>query len=1090
MHATKSRPNSNRGSFHKNVLARKNKRLKVSQAALDYLMSWGWVLIIIVLAIFVMYSLGIFHIPSAPTVISGFQGITMQAAQANSTMMVVKLTNNYHQVVNITGVTVSISGRSYSNLDCQDSIIPNGQTTLCRVPVSISTSSYLSNIQISFTPYRSQIYEVSNGTVSSTLVSGTIPINSQTTYFLEKGLLYGSTFVVNYNTSTKSVSVSATVDNVSFSFPFGNYAFSVPSVTYQGCTSTPSPSSGNHPTGVEETIFFKSNCVTTFLENGLPSNQQWQLSYNGTTASNQTGSSISIPTDNVAQAQVYYIVTAKSNTLACVSSLTPSIRLGGNYTFNDWNCTTTFSETGLPTTSGYNQWNVNSYDSLASSSVSTGSTVSIFQAYITTISSYTATSKSNELNCVSNPTLSVEQGSSSNTFSSWQCTTTFAETGLPSNQQWYATYNGITLPTVSTGYSTSNTQTGIATVSVYTGEGYSSNLACVSYNTPPLYQGSSYTFSAWNCTTTFSETGLPSNQQWYATYNGITLPTVSTGSSTSILQTDITSPTSQNSVGSSASLNCRSANTAGVIEGGSYTFGSWVCTTTFTDQAYQTIYPQKIVSQWTIKWDGIRGTSYNNQIQFTNTVTSVASYSFQDPFTEGGVLCVGPSGTAQMGSTVNLPQNWECYTMLVPGTNNVDVISELYSPSIIDKIPISNQNGNSINTNGNSVVTYDPQTNEFFVADSGVGKVLIINCSNDNLVTSISDPHATFVKYENGFVFVVKTNYGPDSFINVIGSNNQLNGVNTLIAGNVSGIGYYPTTGYLWIPNSSGTISTISTVKATASAPFDNTLANPYGNHGLFGGSPAYDPSNNYMYITSDSNGQFYVYSYNSTGGLVGNPVDIFTNELGVAPGQSIFVPPRDVVFAGVYPPSSGLSCGPISIYLDDVTNVGYDICLNPFASGAIFYGGYQLYAIDCTTNAGAICDSPSKLNYLNGNAFFNDGSNSIPVGDNATGIGGVNANLAQGTFIESGFPAGSSWTWSVSSYAGYPWYSTGNTIIAPVAPGNSYSYTVPYACVTKNNVVWQFSPTGSINGEVSGSLAAGSSVTIQFTNTSSNSNC
>ncbi|MCL4398719.1 hypothetical protein M1137_02925, partial [Candidatus Parvarchaeota archaeon] len=141
---------------------------KESQAALDYLVSWGWVLIIIVLALVILFSLGIFRVPAAPTIISGFQGITMQAAQANSTMMVVRITNNYNQFINITSIAINVNGNTYTSYYCLNSIISTGQSTLCRVPVSIPTSSYLSKIQISFTPYKSSIYEVSNGTVSST----------------------------------------------------------------------------------------------------------------------------------------------------------------------------------------------------------------------------------------------------------------------------------------------------------------------------------------------------------------------------------------------------------------------------------------------------------------------------------------------------------------------------------------------------------------------------------------------------------------------------------------------------------------------------------------------------------------------------------------------------------------------------------------------------------------------------------------------------------------------------------------------------------------------------------------------------------
>ena len=93
---------------HVSVYKKYEAKKRTSQAALDYLVSWGWILIIIVAAVIVLFSLGVFRVPSAPTIISGFSGITMQAAQANSTMMVVKLTNNYNQFINLTGITVKV----------------------------------------------------------------------------------------------------------------------------------------------------------------------------------------------------------------------------------------------------------------------------------------------------------------------------------------------------------------------------------------------------------------------------------------------------------------------------------------------------------------------------------------------------------------------------------------------------------------------------------------------------------------------------------------------------------------------------------------------------------------------------------------------------------------------------------------------------------------------------------------------------------------------------------------------------------------------------------------------------------------------
>ncbi len=450
---------SNKKHKRKNI-KRSNGKIS-AQAALDYLVSWGWVLIIIVLAIVVLFSLGIFKVPTAPTIINGFQGITMQAAEANSTMMVFKITNSYNQFVNITGVTVDVNNNNYTSYSCLNSLISTGQSTLCRVLVSIPTSSYISKIMIAFTPYKSNIYEVSNGTVSSALVSGSLPINNQLTYFVERGLPYGSTFTVNYNTSTNSTSVSSTNNKVSFNLPFGNYYFSIPSVSYQGCNSIPTPVSGYHSTGAADLISFRSNCTTTFTESGLPSNQQWQVTFNGTTASNLTGSKIYISTENISNGQDSYTATAKSNNLVCVSYYKPTISLGSSYNFNSWNCTTTFTESGLPSNQ---QWHSN-YDGL-SPSASTGSPSIVTQTGITTVSQYTAEGDSNDLSCNSYNAPSISEGSSY-AFSSWNCTTTFIDDGFTSplqnlSHQWTIKWNSVR--GTSTSSIISFTNTGISNV--------------------------------------------------------------------------------------------------------------------------------------------------------------------------------------------------------------------------------------------------------------------------------------------------------------------------------------------------------------------------------------------------------------------------------------------------------------------------------------------------------------------------------------------------------------------------------------------------------------------------------------------------
>ncbi|MCW1295223.1 MAG: hypothetical protein OH343_00965 [Candidatus Parvarchaeota archaeon] len=667
---------------------RKKDERREAQAALDYLMSWGWVLIIIVLVLVILFSLGVFKAPSAPTIISGFKGITMQAAEANSTMMVVKITNNYNQFVNITGITVNVNGNTYTSYSCLDSIVSTGQSTLCRVPVVIPTTSYLSKIQISFTPYKSSIYEVSNGTVSSTLLSGAIPINNQLTYFVERGLPYGSTFTVNYNTSTNSTTVSSVNDNVSFNLPFGNYYFSVPTVTYQGCTSLPNPSAGYHSTGVGEIIAFTSNCTTTFSETGLPSGQSWQVTFNGTTKSNSTGSAIQIKTNNTANTQVYYTATAKSNNLACVSYKTPSIRLGESYTFSAWNCTTTFTETGLPTASGYNEW-VAEFAGSKSSSTPTGSQISIYQTDISTVSQYAPSSNSYELSCLSDPSTLIFQGSSY-TFNWWICTTTFSNTGVTNYPtSWNASFAGLNDNNVNVNANAVFKQN-VTSVTVQSFSTVINQYDCHSSNS--VYEGSSLT-PPWNCVTTFSNTGVTNYPtSWNAEFDNV--PEDSQSVSSNI---NVPTGTGSQVLGSftyTTSINGYScSSSSSTLAGSTVSNAPWNCVTTFSNTGV-TNYP----TSWNAEFDNVPEDSQpvSSNINVPTGTGSQVLGSFTYTTSINGYSCSSSSSTLAGSSISNVP--WICQTTF--DTNSV--LSNDYPDGWLVSF---DSNSTSGSTSGNLVVT-------------------------------------------------------------------------------------------------------------------------------------------------------------------------------------------------------------------------------------------------------------------------------------------------------------------------------------------------------------------------------------------------
>ncbi|MCL4376097.1 hypothetical protein M1558_01230, partial [Candidatus Parvarchaeota archaeon] len=932
-----------------------------------------------------------------------------------------------------------------------------------------------------------------------------------------------------------------------------------------------------------------SNCTTTFSETGLPSSQQWQVTFNGTTKSNSTGSAIKIKTNNTANAQVYYTAIAKSDNLACVSYNTPSVRLGSSYTFSAWNCTTTFSETGLPSdqqtqaskagntnpagmllvVSGQ-LWQVSSYDGASSSLVDTGSTASITQTDITTVSDYSATAKSGTISCVSNPSITAEQGSNDNTFTTWQCTTTFtetglpsaqnwnttyagtsainntgkqiaftqsgittvssynseayssnlncnsynspsilqgsnyqfsawnctttfSETGLPSSQQWYATYDG-TLPTVSTGSPTSVKQNDITTVSSYTGEGYSSNLNCNSYNTPSLLQGSSYTFSAWNCITTFSETGLPSSQQWYATYDG-TLPTVSTGSPTSVKQNDITTVSSYTGEGYSSNLNCNSYNTPSLLQGSSYTFSAWNCTTTFVDTGSSTGM-QQFATQWTIKWNGQRGEGVNsNEIQFSDKdVSSVGTYSYQQPFTQNNALCVGNSGNAEMGTTVDLGANWECYTMIVGN----QVFSEFPLPNSAYSQTLSYGNNQAIDN-----VVYDPQNNLFYVALISQD-IAVINDSNDAEVALIPPPYSNaypaVLTYANGLVFVLNTVCPPanscstSSTVNVISGTKYLSANTSISGGDITfSMGFNPIANTLWIPTytSSGTAE-IAIVSADSSATLVNYLGNPWAAQSDWAGNPVYDPNNKEMYVSGSyyndvSSAQAEIAAYWASNGSCQDCTIDLSSAIGSNVWTQQYIPFRiynvghsDFIFAGTGGSDNTIAMLNLSNINTIPTFTLDDNRLDSYYDGA-YNSGYAFswswfYTVSCSEGSNGGCTSDPTLY---GTSTENPGLHSLSIGlnnnDTSGAIGGVVTDPVTVKFESSGLPSNTPWS---VTYAGYTESTSSQNLTFAVAPENSYSYSIPAICA--DNDIFSASTSLTTSGTASpGNLVKISWITI-----------
>ena len=487
-----------------------------SQAAVDFLVSWGWVIIIIVLVLSLLFAFGIFSVPPQPTLINGFQGVDITVASANSSLAVFKISNGAGTPINLDNIVITVSGNSYSALDCFSTSVANGQTVLCRVPVTIKTSSYLMDVSVIYSPVRSQLYLYSNGTISGGVSRGILPLNNVVSYFDEENLPSGSVWSVTYNSVQKSQTVSGSSSFISFSMPFGTYSYSVSLTSTPSCTGvSASPSSGQLATGGTATIFFGGgSCATTFDETGLNTGTSWSVSYDNLVQSS-TGTSI---TFNVPAGKHSFSLPTFS-AAGCSYSPHPSsgsLQAGTSQSISYFSsCTTTFTESGLPSGTS---WSV-TYNSQTLSSTSTSVSFSgSAGSYSYSISSPTVSG------CTYSPSPSsgsLTAGQSQAISYSGNCTTTFTESSLPSGTSWSVTYNSVSKS--STGSMTFYDTPGSYSFSVpsisASGCPYSPN---PSSGTLTAGQSQAISFSG-SCITTFTESGLPSSALWSVNYNGTTL---------------------------------------------------------------------------------------------------------------------------------------------------------------------------------------------------------------------------------------------------------------------------------------------------------------------------------------------------------------------------------------------------------------------------------------------------------------------------------------------------------------------------------------------------------------------------------------
>ncbi len=175
MHVNHTNMQPERSSLHIHMNTQKFRQLTLlknrkAQSALEYMMTYGWAILIIVIVAVILYSMGIFSPASSiSSTITGFSGLGVTNAQCFSNNgMVVLFTNNIGQPINLTKVMVSI-GSTITGLNLSHIVLAGSISTIF-IPIQCGKggSHFFATVSITYTE-PSSVFKgpyLSSGTVS------------------------------------------------------------------------------------------------------------------------------------------------------------------------------------------------------------------------------------------------------------------------------------------------------------------------------------------------------------------------------------------------------------------------------------------------------------------------------------------------------------------------------------------------------------------------------------------------------------------------------------------------------------------------------------------------------------------------------------------------------------------------------------------------------------------------------------------------------------------------------------------------------------------------------------------------------------
>ncbi|MFA6907553.1 MAG: hypothetical protein WC263_01880 [Candidatus Micrarchaeia archaeon] len=147
--------------------------MKKGQAALDFLMTYGWAIALVVIVAAALFALGVFDVSNfVGTKAAGFSGVAVQGWQMSGTTLAVKLTNQVGQKINITGVSATIGTSTVANMTVME--LSTGETSgaigITGLPSQTSGAGYQAKMTINYTDLNSGFLASTTGTLTGKAV--------------------------------------------------------------------------------------------------------------------------------------------------------------------------------------------------------------------------------------------------------------------------------------------------------------------------------------------------------------------------------------------------------------------------------------------------------------------------------------------------------------------------------------------------------------------------------------------------------------------------------------------------------------------------------------------------------------------------------------------------------------------------------------------------------------------------------------------------------------------------------------------------------------------------------------------------------